>query len=272
MSEARRVEGYIIGCDLGQANDFTALSILEKHREDSTPVEQKGFKPPASTTTTRNVFHLRHLQRLKLGTGYPDVVNIVGTMLKSLPQAKGAPALVIDKTGVGAPIYDLMQKAGLRPIAVTITGGHDESSPAFNQFLVPKRNLVSTLAVILQSGRLKVAPDLREAETFIRELSNFKVKISAAGHDSYNAWRESVHDDLVLSVALAAWWAERPAYVGGGCHFGSYGRSFDHDTAGAIFASQPPEYWAAQGIFHSNDKQMWIDRGIWKPPEKEKNQ
>ena len=63
--------------------------------------------------------------------------------------------------------------------------------------------------MLLKSGRLKVAPDLREAETFIGELSNCKVKISAAGHDSYNAWRESIHDDLVLSVALGAWWGER---------------------------------------------------------------
>jgi hypothetical protein len=100
----RSVEGYIIGCDLGQANDFTALSILEKHRDSTTEVKQKGFEPPTSVTTTRNVFHLRHLQRLKLGTSYPDVCNIVGIMLRALPAAKLAPALVIDKTGVGAPI------------------------------------------------------------------------------------------------------------------------------------------------------------------------
>jgi hypothetical protein len=208
-SIAPSCEGYILGCDFGQANDFTALNVLEKHREDKTTVEQKGFEPPAYTTTTRTMFHLRHLQRLKLGTSYPDVVNIVGTMLKSLPQAKNAPALVVDATGVGRPVVDLMQKAGLRPIAVTITGGFDENRVLSNEWKIPKRNLVSTLAVLLQSGRLKVAPDLREAETFIGELSNFKVKISATGHDSYNAWRESIHDDLVLSVALAAWFGER---------------------------------------------------------------
>jgi len=98
---------------------------------------------------------------------------------------------------------------GLRPIAVTITGGFEENRVSSSEFNIPKRNLVSTLAVLLQSGRLKVAPDLAESETFIGELSNFKVKISAAGHDSYNDWRESIHDDLVLSVALAAWFGER---------------------------------------------------------------
>jgi hypothetical protein len=102
-----------------------------------------------------------------------------------------------------------MQKAGLKPIGITITSGHDENRMASNDWRVPKRNLVSTLAVILQSGRLRVAPDSAEAETFISELSNFKVKVSLAGNDSYSAWRESIHDDLVLSVALAAWYGER---------------------------------------------------------------
>jgi hypothetical protein len=203
------VEGYIVGCDLGQAADFSALSILEKYRDSTTEIQQKGFEPPTSVTTTRNVFHLRHLQRLKLGTSYVDVCGIVGAMLKSLPPAKNAPALVVDSTGTGRPVVDMMTKAGLRPIAVSITAGHDENRVSSSEFRIPKRNLVSILAVLLQSGRLKVAPSLAEAETFISELSNFKAKISASGRDSYSAWRESIHDDLVLSVALGCWYGER---------------------------------------------------------------
>jgi hypothetical protein len=203
------VEGYIVGCDLGQAADFTALSILEKYRDSTTVIQQKGYERPESITTVRNVFHLRHLQRLKLGTSYVDVCGIVGAMLKSLPPAKNPPALVVDSTGTGRPVVDYMTKAGLRPIAVSITAGHDENRVSSTEFRIPKRNLVSVLAVLLQSGRLKVAPDLSEAETFISELSNFKAKISASGHDSYSAWRESIHDDLVLSVSLAAWYGER---------------------------------------------------------------
>jgi hypothetical protein len=34
------------------------------------------------------------------------------------------------------------------------------------------------------------------------------------GHDSYGQWREGQHDDLVLAVALAAWWAETRHGVG----------------------------------------------------------
>jgi hypothetical protein len=42
----------------------------------------------------------------------------------------------------------------------------------------------------------------------LRELLNFRVKISLSGHDTYEAWREQEHDDLVLAVGLAAWLAE----------------------------------------------------------------
>jgi Terminase RNaseH-like domain len=60
--------------------------------------------------------------------------------------------------------------------------------------------------------------------------------------------------------------------------FGTYSRSFGsnqfghnngigNDSAGEIFASQPPEFWAARGIFHPHDRQMWIDGGVYKPPE-----
>jgi len=43
-------------------------------------------------------------------------------------------------------------------------------------------------------------------------MLNFRAKIDpATAHDSYSAWREQDHDDLVLSVALACWWGEREA-------------------------------------------------------------
>jgi hypothetical protein len=65
-------------------------------------------------------------------------------------------------------------------------------------------------------------------------------------------------------------------YIAPQAHFGVYGGSYGFDGChttydpneswGARFASKPPEYWAARGIFHPSDRQMWIDRGVFKPP------
>ncbi len=39
--------------------------------------------------------------------------------------------------------------------------------------------------------------ELPEAALLVQELLNFQVKITAAGNDTYRAWREGQHDDLV---------------------------------------------------------------------------
>ena len=63
---------------------------------------------------------------------------------------------------------------------------------------------------MLQNGQRKIAEGLSLRETLVKELLNFRVKINiSTAHDSYEAWREGDHDDLVLSVALACWAGER---------------------------------------------------------------
>ncbi len=73
---------------------------------------------------------------------------------------------------------------------------------------VPKRDLVATVAVLLEQRRLKIAEALPEAPTLVRELQEFKRRVTPAGHEQLASWRESVHDDLVLATALACWWRE----------------------------------------------------------------
>lgn len=42
---------------------------------------------------------------------------------------------------------------------------------------------------------------------------SFQVKITDAGNDTYGAWRDGTHDDLVLAVALACWAARHRAFT-----------------------------------------------------------
>ena len=64
--------------------------------------------------------------------------------------------------------------------------------------------------MLLQSARLKVAGSLPLAQTLVSELLTFRVKIDPlTAHDSYGAWREGQHDDLVLALACGAWYGER---------------------------------------------------------------
>lgn len=180
---------FFIGLDLGQASDFTALSVLERL------ANKGGF-----------VYHIRRLERVR-GESYPNIAQKVTALLRS-PALAGGAALVVDQTGVGVPVVDLLKKSGLRPVAVSIHGG-DNTAHEGDNWRIPKRDLVGTLQVLLQSERLKVSSKLKLGPVLQAEMLNFKVKIDpATAHDSYSAWRDSDHDDLVLSVALAAWWGE----------------------------------------------------------------
>lgn len=184
---------YFIGVDLGQTQDYTALTVLEKEAD---------------------TYKVRHLERLQRGTPYPEQVKRVTNLRESvsvLPALEGGkPRLVVDQTGVGRPVVDMLREAGHHDLyAVTITGG-DAVTREKLDYRVPKRELVSVLQVLLQADRIGVAASLPEADTLTKELLGFRVKFSPTGHDSYgNEWRESPHDDMVLAVALAAWVAER---------------------------------------------------------------
>lgn len=195
---------FIAGLDIGQMHDPTALAIAEREM-----VLYAGKLEPR--------FLVRYLERVPLGTPYPEMVKGVRATLHTLEQAY---TLVIDATGVGRPIVDLFRAvsadglrtvgvqppASSRPIAVTLTSGATPHSERWDEWSVPKRDLVLGMQVASQHGRLRVARALPEAATLVRELQNFQWKVSQIGQDQYGAWREGTYDDLVLAVALSVWW------------------------------------------------------------------
>lgn len=190
---------YLIGLDLGQAQDYTALCVLERHQRGGDRAE----------------YDVRHLQRFGLGTPYPEMVTRLAEMLKTPPMAGGRLHLIVDATGVGAPVVDLLRQAalGARLIGVTITSGESVHQDA-SGFRVPKRDLVSAAKVLLQAGRLRFA-ELPETPILVRELLGFQVKIDPhTARDKYLSRRAGGHDDLVLALGLACWYGENRLLAG----------------------------------------------------------
>jgi hypothetical protein len=193
MKKKKEKPPIFIGCDFGQSQDYTAIVALER-------------------ISVGDVFeyHLRYLDRLPLGTPYPDQVSKIKTLVLKFREREVH--LVADATGVGLPVVDMLRKEGLKPIPILITGGLKVSRDGVS-WNVPKRDLVSTAQVLLQTKGLKIASSLPLAKLLTSERLNFKVTINARGHDSYEAdtasWREGDHDDTVLATALACWWAVR---------------------------------------------------------------
>jgi hypothetical protein len=76
-------------------------------------------------------------------------------------------------------------------------------------YRIPKRDVISTTQVQLQTGRLRIAGSLPHASLLARELVNFRFKVRGNGPEDTLDWREGPDDDLVLALAIAAWEAER---------------------------------------------------------------
>lgn len=192
---------FVAGLDLGQASDFTALSVAELL--PTNPFEA----------------HVRHLERFPLQTPYPQIVSAVHDRVAAI-RAMGALLLVVDQTGVGRAVVDLFRVAGLKvpmwPVTIATSAmGQARRDPHTHDWTVPKKDLVAALQTLAHSDRLKVAQSLREAETLTDELTKFRMKYTAAANITYEAWREGDHDDLVLAVAMTCWASLRWANPGG---------------------------------------------------------
>lgn len=223
---------HTVGVDLGQSQDYTSVAILQEAywltAEQAWSVglpEQAGWYWPNRFPSTECIDKARgwnyndgrpanpplalvHLERFELHTPYPKVVESIGELIQTPPIRLTCTPLVVDGTGVGAPVVDMMRQAGLGPTSVTITAGF---TVIYNQedgsYRVPKRDLISTVSVLLEQRRLRIPRSLPNAQLLDRELQEFRRTITKVGNDTYAADRDK-HDDMVLSIALAAWHRE----------------------------------------------------------------
>ena len=125
---------FLVGLDVGQMQDYTAVVVVEHVQE-------------------RYLVH--HLQRFPLRTGYPDIVQRVHAMLQR-PELVGKVQLLLDVTGVGRGVLDMCHAAGLRPLAVSIHGGHATTHQG-REWHVPKKDLVYSLTALAQSRPVRLA-------------------------------------------------------------------------------------------------------------------
>lgn len=189
-----------VGVDIGQAADPTAIIVAETYRPQRIDL---GEPLPARR------HRIRWVERVPLGTLYGTVVDRIAVVAEAA-RSWGSTMIVLDATGVGRPIVDMLKRQTSVPLrAVTFTSGEHETQPEFNVFRVPKVDLVTSLETVLQSRRLEVTPDCPLQDDLAAELAAFDFTFTDRGRVTMEAAAGS-HDDLVMALCLAIWWAERP--------------------------------------------------------------
>lgn len=199
-----------VGLDLGQRRDPSALAILQRIHEPTGEWNRVTWEPEWEL-----FLRLRHVERFHLGTPYLTIVDRVrellrdgdGTLRGCWPVAAGHTSnpyktLIVDASGVGAPIVELFQRGALPAslIAVTITGNgsaHGNGGYQGSGYNVPRRDLVSNLRILLERGILKIPTRVHGFESIRQEV------VDLQDHPGNHS------DDMAIALGLAAWWAAR---------------------------------------------------------------
>lgn len=209
---------FVVGIDLGQAHDPTAIAVIEHVRVQVRPevIVERGQQEGGAAWIQEwqdvvrkhhpPQYNVRHLERLALGTHYPAQVAYIADLVRRAPLKDAR--VFYDHTGVGRAVGDLLHQARIpRLQRVHLTGGI-ESKADGSEHAVSKVDLVSRLQAVLHTGELAIEESLPDAAVLARELADYKLNFTSAGNPQFNA-RSGAHDDLLIATGLALYGCQR---------------------------------------------------------------
>jgi hypothetical protein len=99
--------------------------------------------------------------------------------------APDSSTLTFDQTGVGKAVVDLLWEKLQGYVnslinRVTIVAGQATTVGEDGVWLLPRKELVGTLQVLLQTRRLLIPRELPHTDLLLKELQNFKAKVTLA--------------------------------------------------------------------------------------------
>jgi hypothetical protein len=104
---------FSIGVDLGQRQDYSAVAVVERVRLNAPLIDYLHWM---GREEAPDEWVVRHLERMPLGTAYTAVTARVVELAKH-QTLLGDCRLVVDATGVGMPVADMLREA--RPAAIS---------------------------------------------------------------------------------------------------------------------------------------------------------
>jgi hypothetical protein len=156
---------YIMGIDLARINDFTVLTVIDRER-----------------------MHVVYHERFNSISWNVQYYRIIETA-----RAYNQALCLIDATGLGDPIVETLQQAGV----------HAEPYKISNS--MAKQQLIEKLRVVIEQGTVSFP----QIPVLLEELEAFEYEYTSNGTIRYSA-PAGRHDDCVISLALAVWASSQP--------------------------------------------------------------
>lgn len=177
----------ILAADVGKSNDYSVVAFIKGSTDSPRKYGVVGLNRWRSEKYQVTIGRL-----ITMAARYPDAV------------------VAIDGGGVGRAVVDLARD-GLprrKVYSITSTGGRNANpGQEPGDVNVPKRDLIETVRVLLQNGRLLFSPDLPLLRELQTEFKQFEEKRT----EKLNVVYEGVgsHDDCVSAVAIGCWIGEQ---------------------------------------------------------------
>jgi hypothetical protein len=194
----------ILGLDLGQSQDPAAAALVDRVTE-----EPPGFVGPRNPNFGMRIV-CQALRLWPLGTDYTQIVSDVLDV--------NADAIVVDFGGVGRPVVDVMRKEAvkrnrktkIRPVQLIGSSGRAQiqAEARGSHWNVPKIDIVGSLILCQQKKQLWL-PKCQETTTLLEQLRAFQMRITKAANLQFGNSPAGGHDDLVVALGLACWYARR---------------------------------------------------------------
>jgi hypothetical protein len=218
-------KGVQIGIDIGQRVDPTAIVVAERQLQGfSWP--SLDFRSPDDNPVGGDIHYtIRFVERMPLNTPYPKVADRLAEVYNGLVVA-GRPteaphpllreryakhstgrhihAVLVDATGVGTPVVDLLREKNIQPLTPVYLTGGEKATHDNGELRLAKGLLVSRLQVLLQQRRIHL-PDTAEARALTEELLNYEIRMTESANLQTGVFKTGKHDDLATALGLACW-------------------------------------------------------------------
>ena len=178
-----------IGLDLAKAVDYSAIAVVVRTETTIHTVGRERWQ--VWTERKCEPAELIHIERIKKGTSFTEVVKRVTEVATHKALGPGRKRLVVDATGLGSPVMEMVRGARtgceLKPVVITGGTGQRYAGGSWN---VSKADLMAGLRTSMELQDLLIAAGMAETPALVKELTDF----GGAGHD-----------DMVMALALALW-------------------------------------------------------------------
>jgi hypothetical protein len=209
---------YVLSIDLAKRRDFFGIMVLKDF-----PRVEAGNSLLDGSSRVIHVYEIKAIEKYQ-NVDYTDMVDRIETIMNHRELRNNAD-LLVDGTGVGEPVLEMIRRRGLYPIPFLFHGGDNckweyqtmgeifkgppgqlAGARVLKEIRVPKKDLVSAGSILLQQDRVRLAPG-RWGEEFRKQLLKFRGKVNEnSKRTAYEADREADHDDLIVCYLMGAWW------------------------------------------------------------------